>query len=293
MTLCLAWKQGDSINFASDSRLTESDKTVLTNYASKIFKINVEIYENLPEIFSGEPERSLHQTTYGLCFTGSYLNGSLLADTIDNFLSNILIGGQSDISIDSLSNIAFAIYKQVNTQLLVIHGDKKLSEVLFGGYCLKTNEFKLYKFSPKERVQNQSVEFQKEEIRLDNQTILIGDNNAKQKAEELLKNVNVDYTHYHVLRDIINDKELLTVGGNIQVGQFKPNKFKIHGISEPKLIDSTDGSSEVVDVYKLSGLELDLGNADSELFSGKINTYEAFISPFQKEKMELVKRQIQ
>jgi len=291
MTLCLAWKQGNSINFASDSRLTNPDKTVLTNYASKIFKINVEIYKDLPEVFSGKPEKSIYQATYGLCFCGSYINGSVLADTIENFLSNILIGQQSDISIDNLSNIAFAIYKQVTKQLIEINRSKGLSEVLFGGYCLKTNNFKLYKFSPKEYVSAQPLKFEKEEIILDNQTILIGDTEAKQIAEELLNKINDDYTRYHVLKEIIQDPTLPTVGGNIQVGHFKPYRFKTHGISEPVIILDTNGNLKVGDIYTLSGLVLDIGNTNSELFSGNIHTYEAFFCPFQKEKSELVKQQ--
>jgi hypothetical protein len=55
----------------------------LTNDSTKIFKVGVEIYGPVcseePEI----PEPLLHQTTFGLCFTGSYLNGSLLADSIE------------------------------------------------------------------------------------------------------------------------------------------------------------------------------------------------------------------
>lgn len=290
MTLCLAWKQGQKIYFASDSRLTNSDNTVLTNYASKIFKIGVVIHNQFPETFSGLPEKPIHQTTYGLCFSGSYLNGSILSDTIDNFLSNILVGPYSDISIDNLSNIAFAIYKQVSQQLMEINNCKGLSEVLFGGYCLKTNNFKLFKFFPKGFVSGQILEFGKEEINLDCQTILLGDEPAKQKAQELLKKIDTDYTRYHLLREIIQDMTLPTVGGNIQVGCFQPREFKTHGIVEPSSYKDSNGYPQIEDTYKFSGLVLDLGDTNSELFSGKIQTYEAFLCLFQNEKNELIKQ---
>ena len=291
MTLCLAWKQGNSFYFASDSRLTNSDKTVLTNYATKIFKIGVQIYKDFPEIFSAIPQKSIYQTTYGLCFSGSYLNGTVLANTIDNFLSNILIGPLSDISIDNLSNIAFAIYKQVSEQLISINRDSGLSEALFGGYCLKTNEFKLYKFYPKEITPNQLFEFGKEEINLNKQTVFLGDKLPKEKAEEFLKKIDKNYTHYNLLKEIIQDSSLHTVGGDIQIGCFQLRKFKTHGFVETTLFEDENDNIQIKDIYKFNGLKLDMEDSKSELFSGKIQTYEAFYNIFPKEKAELIKQQ--
>jgi len=291
MTLCLAWKQGENIYFASDSRLMSSEETILTDYASKIFKVGVEIYKDLPELFSGLPKKPIHQTTYGLCFSGSYLNGSILANTIDSFLSNILVVPYSDISIDNLSNIAFTIYKQVSQQLMQTSNENGLSQVLFGGYCLQTNDFKLYKFFPKDIEYGQVLEFGKEEINLNSQTILLGDAPAKLKAEELLEKVDAEYTHYHLLREIIQDTTFKTVGGNIQVGCFQPSKFRTHGFTEPSSYRDNDGYLQIEETYILSGLKLDFKDINNELFSGKIYPNELFFSPFQKEKMELIQQQ--
>lgn len=295
MTLCLAWKQGKNIFFASDSRLSKPppilpNSSPVTNDANKVFKIRAEFYNSLPERFSGIPAKATRQATYGLCFAGSYLNGSILADTLDDFLSNLLVNQNSDISIDNISQIAFAIYKQVSRQFIKLNGNDIKCEVLFGGYCLNKGAFKLYKFSPKEAPKYEDIsEYLKEEINLDAQTILLGDKIAKQKAEELLNKINADYTHYHLLREIIKDENIPTVGGNIQIGYFDIDKFTTHGIVEHSSFEDDNGNLQIKDIYKLRGLVLDF--QDKELLSGKLQIHKPFFSPFSKEKDELIRRQ--
>jgi hypothetical protein len=291
MTLCLAWKQGQEIYFASDSRLTGSQELVSTNEATKVFKVGVEIYGPVSSEKPELPEELLYQTTFGLCFSGSYLNGSLLADTIEEVLSNLqIVPIYSDISIDNLTEIAFAIYKQVSKQLMEIHNQAGLTEVLFGGYCLLENEFKLYKFSPKKLSDFDPLDFLKEEVFIDKQVIMIGDRIAKEKANELLKNINDQYSHFHMLRDIIKNTEVPTVGGNIQVGLFSANKFKTYGIIEYSTFKDDYGMSQVKDCYKFRGLSLDF--EDTELSKGNINIKKKFLNPFKNERDEFFKQVI-
>jgi hypothetical protein len=285
MTLCIAWKKGYEVYFASDSRLTDNQKSVLTNDATKIFKVGVEIYGPVrseePEI----PEPLLHQTTFGLCFTGSYLNGSLLADTIEEVLSNLQGTREySDFSIANLTDIAFAIYKQVSKQLTEIHRENGLTEVLFGGYCPINSEFKLYKFYPKPLIAGEPLYYEKEEVSINGQTIFIGDKLAKEKAGELLNNLNRQYSHFHLLRDIITNMDVPTVGGNIQAGIFRPTKFKTYGIVEYSTFEDDYGMLQVKDSYKFRGLSLDFD--DTELRKGNINIKKTFFNPFEHEREE-------
>lgn len=280
MTLCLAWKEGEEIYFASDSRLTETSKSVSTNEATKIFKVDVEIYKPVQSEESETPAQLFYQTTFGLCFTGSYLNGSLLADTIEEVLSNLQGACEySDFSIDNLTEIAFAIYKQVSKQLAEIHRGKGLAEVLLGGYCPVNSVFKLFKFYPKQLIDSASLlEFEKVEVELDGQTICIGDKTAKEKAGQLLNNLNKQYSHFHLLRDIINNTEVPTVGGNIQAGRFSSKKFKTYGIIEYSINKDDCDIFQVMSSFKFRGLSLDFD--DTELMKGNINIMKAFLNPF-------------
>ncbi|MDQ1855626.1 hypothetical protein [Chryseobacterium sp. WLY505] len=287
MTLCLAWKQEQEIYFASDSRLTNPDKSKITDDATKIFKIGVEIYDAISSETPNAQEELLHRTNFGLCFTGSYLNGSLLADTIEEVLSNLQGSPQiSDFSIDNLSDIAFAIYKQVSRQLTTINREKGVSEVLLGGYCPINKNFKLYKFSPD--IQEGLLDFTKETVDIDKSPYFIGDITAKSRAEELVLKIDEKYSQFHLLREIITDNNIPTVGGNIQIGAFRSNNFKTHGIIEYSSFKNEHGLLEVKDNFKFRGLSLDFN--DNELRKGNINIKKAFLNPFKNERDLLFKQ---
>jgi len=284
MTLCLAWKQGKEIYFASDSRLTNGN-SIVTNDANKIFKVKVEIYGPIPANNPNAIEPLIHQTDFGLCFAGSYINGSVLADTLEEVLSNIQASPYSDISIDNLSEIAFAVYKIVTKQLMNLHQMNGLSEVLLGGYCPKNKDLKLFRFSPKFEP-GELIDFQKQQIVLDSQTIVLG--NGKAKATSLLPKLNGDYTHFHLLREVIQDDDVPSVGGNIQAGLFRQNNFKLYGIAESSLFTDDYGFLQVKDSLTFRGIQFNFD--DSELRKGNININKSFFTPFEKERDENFKK---
>ncbi|MCG8311054.1 MAG: hypothetical protein MI975_26945 [Cytophagales bacterium] len=288
MTLCLAWKNRNEIYFASDSRLTDGNHGIVTDNATKVFKVDVEIYGARDSSNPDAGEPLIHQTKYGICFSGSYLNGSLLADSIEEILSNIQISPYSDYSIDNLSDIAFAIYKQVSKQITEINGSLGLSEVLFGGYCLMNKDFHLYKFAPLPIQQNTLIDFEKSKIDLTKQTILLGDEKAKAAAKKLLFKINSSYSHFHLLREIIRDDSIQTVGGNIQSGIFYPSIFKTYGIVEYTSEEDEWGFLQVRDNYRFRGLKLDFN--DSELRKGNLNIHKTFFNPFEDERDKLFKQ---
>ncbi|MEI7979703.1 MAG: hypothetical protein WCI53_12720 [Bacteroidota bacterium] len=260
--------------------MTDTDKNVTSDDSPKFFKISVEIYPASNEI-QEEEEHPYIQTSFGLCFTGSYLNGSILADTIEEVLSNIQATPLSDISIDNLSDIAFAVYKQVSRQLMQIHNEKGLTTVLLGGFCPFTTEFKLYKFAPKPIIPGQLVDFTKSEIILVNDIVFIGDSAAEIKARQLLNNSSNQFTPFHILRDIIKDATFKTVGGNIQAGLFKANKFKTFGIIEYEVVEDENGQKQINQSFKFRNLSLNLD--DNELRKGDLNILKTFFNPFEQE----------
>jgi hypothetical protein len=289
MTLCLAWKNNNEIHFASDSRLTDKNKIAVTNDATKIFKIGVEIYGPIDSDNPNNSEKLIHRTNFGLCFTGSYLNGSLLADTMEEILTNIQgAPNYSDYSIENLTDIAFAVYKQVSIQLMEINGIDGLSEVLIGGYCPIENHFKLFKFSPNPIIAGQELSFQKTTINLESEIVFIGDKSAKTEAKKLIKKLGKNYSKFHLLRDIIKNNSISTVGGNIQAGLFSNCNFKTYGIVEYSLIENDYGNETVESKFKFRGLIIDFD--DSELRKGFINIRKTFFNPFEHEREEYFKK---
>lgn len=279
MTLCIAWKQHERVYFASDSRLTNPDKTIITNYATKIFKIKVAGIGPSPD------EAPIFSTDFGLCFTGSYLNGSLIADTISEVLSNLQVTPYSDYSIDNLSEIAFVVYKNVSVQLMELNREKGLAKALLGGLCPFANIFKLYEFAPNPSYTGSQMEFIKTEIIIAENSAFLGDNDAQCAATDLREKLSKTYSYFHILRDIINNAEISTVGGQIQVGVFEENTFRTSGIAEYALHKDEYGFHSVNN--KLTFRGIDFGFIDSELRIGNINVVKTFFDPFELEHMQL------
>jgi hypothetical protein len=272
---------------AADSRLTSGARRT-TDDATKIFKVGIEIYGATPAAGPRDalPEL-LHRATFELCFAGSYLNGSLLADTMEEVMSSIQgAPGISDFSIGNLSSIAFAIYKQVSRQLMEINGHHGLAEVLLGGTCPVSNMFHMYRFYPVSPQPGGMVEFAKEEIILGRQLYFLGDGAAKGRA--LVTKLNRQYSPYHLLREVIQDASAPTVGGNIQTGVFDPTGFKNNGIMEYTQFTDEFGNAQVKDTFRFRNLLLDLDA--NELRSGNINIMKSFVNPFETEREDYFQR---
>lgn len=273
MTLCIAWKNRSGISFASDSRLSNNNM-IITDSASKIFKINITIKSPRNELDNSEI--ITYQSNFGLCFTGSYLSGSLIADAMNLFFSNIQAAPNfSDISMDNFSELALNIYSQVSKQLMELNGSDARSEALFSGYCPETFTLKLYKF--KWDVEGE-ISFVKEKIAVSDLPVFIGDTRAKELGVELLNKINNNYSYYHLLEEIIKDREIISVGGDIQTGVFENGDFDIFGILNYHL-DETD-FPKVKSSFRFRGLEIDFDTEN--LRSGNINPSITYINPFER-----------
>jgi hypothetical protein len=277
MTLCMAWKQNSKFYFASDSRLTGDNNNEITDDATKIFKIEAKIYGPMER----EDDRPslLMQRRFGMCFAGSYLNGSILAQASEGILSGISVTSISEISIDDLSKILFNVYRQISYELGLRHGFAGLAEVLFGGYCPKTNAFKLYKFSWRYD-DNNVVEYYREECAIGNQPILLGD--GKEKALQKITDINNEYTCFHLLRDMICDESIISVGGPIQVGVFFENSFDVNGVIEYSFHEDGNGVRTLIEKYTFRGFDLNFDN--NEFGLGHIINNNIFEDPFFKER---------
>jgi hypothetical protein len=285
MTLCLAWKRGHSISFASDSRLVNSESHVVSDNATKIFTINVLISNN-----SGA---MLFSSKYGLCFCGSYLNGSIVADTIREMLSALQLKQEDAvISGETITKIAFEIYKDVSKHLMAIHGQDGLSQILFGGYCPLKKAFVISQFTWSYSKDNTSIDFLINEEKFESTLICIGDRNAVERAIELAKNIEFDgsykngYTEYHVLRDIIVDNEVKGVGGAIQTGHFLNADFSSFGMVDYEIVEIPQSQGEMVSsIYTFRGIPL--SGAIEAVDGVALSTKKVSMAPFVEKEAQL------
>jgi hypothetical protein len=84
---------------------------------------------------------------YGLCFTGSYLNDSLLADTIREMISHLVLDDPHAIDAQTIARITFQIYQEVSRHLMAINRRSALTEMWLAGFCPASGRDRLFRFS--------------------------------------------------------------------------------------------------------------------------------------------------
>lgn len=290
MTLCLAWRKGKEVFYASDSRLTEQyqnrqDGSIeynrLTDIAIKIMKINVKIDGPITcEGNSEIPSPKLYNSTYGVCYCGGQMMANLIANTLDEVLSSLQCFQLTNINIEKIADIAFKIYKTVTTEVLRDYQDPNATcKMLFSGHCPQTGTFKSYCFS----YDCKKNECKFEIIDLKETPYYIGDSIAIDKAHELESNLSDVYTPIHLLRDIIKDPDYETVGGGIQIGRFSNKDFETLGITYATREYDEYNNPNLEDHYVYRGIQFNLKDFDG------INITKMFLLAFEKERNNLSK----
>lgn len=278
MTLCLAWKNGKNISLMSDSRLSSINGTITDN-ANKVFTIKVSVYKK-----TSSDSQLIFESAYGMCFAGSYLNGSNLADTISELTSNISLYNNETINFERISEIAFILYEYISRHLMEINREGAISAVLFTGYCPELKENKISKFFSK-LGENRTIQFYREEAKIeDHKFIYVGDNKAIELAENLKHKIKYPYTEFHLLDEIIKDVNIPSVGGCIQYGCIVADKFRTYGIVDHELFIPQNNTENYTEYYRVSDKfnfrSIPFNWEDSKLSKLKISLGKVFMAPF-------------
>jgi hypothetical protein len=283
MTLCLAWFNPQNISIASDSRLTNGDGSVVTNNANKIFTINVNA------INKAESNKIVFNSKYGLCFTGSYLNGSILSDTISELTSNIELYNNESISFETISKLSFILYEYISRHLMEINNENGLSEVLLVGYCPKEKTNKIVKFFSKINEQNE-IEFIQESLEVKSGSIIyIGDKKAIEKAKALEQKIKYPYTEFHLIKEIIEDLTINSVGGCIQYGCIVANTFRTYGIVDYEIYQPKTSSEPYRIIEYFQFRSIPFSSENSKLNEIRVMLNKVFMNPFSDKKSVLEK----
>lgn len=291
MTLCLAWKQNNAIYLAADSRLTSGAGTPITNQATKIFKIGVQVFAPTPSDRRDEIPELVYKSTFGLAFAGSYINGSLLANTLDEVFSNLQAAPVfSEYSFDILSDIGLSIFEQVSQQMIEINRGGGIADVFLVGVCPNNGTCSLCKFTTQEdEITGIFNKHEKTMLNLDDDVYYIGDSNAIDAAKKLSKKTNSEYTYFHVLRDIIQNTDIKTVGGEIQAGVLKNSGFGTYGMVYYEGEEDKFGLIQTKHRFKFRGLDF---NLDDTLRKGNLNIMQEFLNPFEADKQKIFQQSL-
>ncbi len=182
-------------------------------------------------------EKVLHDLSWGMCFCGSYLNGSVVADAINEILSSLEVEDQTPIDGKAIINIGFDIFKEISDHLIGLHQKAGFSRVMMGGFCPATREVAIYHLNWKYADGGVGIDYTLSQETFDPPFVAIGDSDAVALAKGLSGKVNYaqvpGYTEYHLLKDVIENKNIAGVGGAIQTGHFVNGVFRIYGMVTP------------------------------------------------------------
>lgn len=225
MTLCVAWRRNGTVHFASDSRLTVA-KSSYADVAIKVMSLPLTILNPVDPANSGQ--RTVAQRwDLGMCFAGSAVSSLFIKESVSEVLKGLQHApGYTDTSMKGVASFIFTAYKLISSEVCATAiGRNGRASLLIGGMCNQDRKIRVFQLSTD--VWNTH---QLQEVLTDTPHVFVG-SGAKDAAESLPQNpTDIDYIN--VLKSVINDTRVPSVGGHIQYGCFKNDKFVVYGIVE-------------------------------------------------------------
>jgi hypothetical protein len=223
MTLCIAWRDSNGVHFSSDSRLTLANNS----YADVGIKVLALPYTILEPVDSNEnSDRNVALSgELGMCFAGSAVNSLIIKEALAELLKTLqYIPDYTDISMQGIANFILVAYRQISRKVCeTVIGKNGRAEILIGGLCQKLNVVRVFRFSTDDMNNHSCTEVLQEPG-----FILLG--TGESIAQDNMPMNPTEHDYINVLKIVIGDPTVPTVGGNIQYGQFKYNRFVVYGV---------------------------------------------------------------
>jgi hypothetical protein len=250
MTLCIAWKNGNNINFSSDSRLSDTGNGK-ADIGIKVMDIPVKV--QMPV----QSETGIESTAYdyhiGLCYCGDTIVAHIIKETVTEVLQRLqYIPGHTDFSMNGICKLISRFVEDTADKLQAGMGWNDIDvDFLIGGFCPSNKCVKVYKISLSNN-KNAYRAIVDEVLKKNNDLIVLGSGTTKANEIIAKKNINPGNKLLKVLRDVCKDNSVPSVGGNIQYGHFVNGSFEIKGVADYEI----DANSDLEYIYTYRGTVL-------------------------------------
>lgn len=246
MTLVIAHRLNNHISLSSDSRISFGTSGHI-DYGIKIFSVPVKIYS--PTSSETNITNLDYDYKLGLAVVGSAINAYTVKESVYEILQHLqYLPGYTDLSMEGIAGLVFKVFKKTTIDLGDIIQANGICELILAGYCPIQNKVRIYKFSCD--TSTYPIRPFHEEILTNNGIEFFG--SGKTEANNI-HTQNIHLSPLHIIRQVINDNKVLTVGGGLQYGEFVINNFKIYGVENYELND--DGTFKEY-LYTLRGINL-------------------------------------
>lgn len=234
MTLCVAWRWENDIQFASDSRITVG--STYSDLGIKICAIPVRIISAIDRDTGEFSERFSGQ--YGLAFSGSFTSAYVIREILSEVLQNLqFVGLSSSMSIERIMNLVHKFHAYYTDQLRAKHSFGLDLDFILAGKCPVTGTVKVFQF-----IAEQNATYS--EVLLSKPFSFSAIGSGEPKFSELIADdlahppCRVNFAIFNRLRDVIRDSIIESVGGAVQAGIFENGQFRLMGVLEHDLTGS-------------------------------------------------------
>mgnify|MGYP006432140063 CR=1 FL=1 len=279
MTLCIAWKKNDVINLASDSRATIGGSRQF-DHCIKVSKLPIHIKGPLNE--NDQYEHQPYNGSIGIATAGNFLNASTVKDNLTISLSSLQsIPGITDASMVGICKLIKKYFEFISEKLTNQIFKKGHSKFFVIGHCPIQEKSKAFLFTFDKK--SSKVKYKYEEILKSDESInFLG--SGKTKAENMFR--SIDKTPpLEILRDIIHDDDIESVGGSIQFGKIKYYSFSNYGVID---YVKDDDKKKFASFTHLNGMKM--LNSNFMIKKDQFHIQIPYIDPFKKQTDELIEK---
>jgi len=262
---------GNHISLSSDSRISFGAAGYI-DYGIKVFSVPVKIHS--PTSVETDATDLVYSNKLGLAITGSAINAYTVKESVYEMLQHLqYVPGHTDVSLDGIASLIFKVFRKSTMDLGGIMRENGISELIVSGFCPGQRKLRVFYFFCD--IFNNPIQPGYEEILVDSGMRFFG--SGKVEAQRVF-NATPQLSPLHIVRQVIRDARVPTVGGGMQYGEFAGNNFEVFGIEDYML--NPDGSFKEY-LYTLRGLNL--YREEFEADSGDFHVAYKFKQPFERE----------
>ena len=222
MTLCMVWRTENNVCFASDFRL--SFGTNRCDAAIKVSRIPFTVYSVGDP---GQPDPIFVSGDLGMAFAGSSVAALMSKEALAEVVRDVQgIPSYHDMGMDDISDLIFRGFQVITRSIGSAIFGAVATCVVFAGYCGAQHRIRAFRMEVDRRNSHSIREV----------LLAIGDlevfGSGEPAARQRLPSSPNTRDIIRSLRAVINDPNVVDVGGNIQYGDFKGSTFQPRGVAE-------------------------------------------------------------
>jgi hypothetical protein len=273
MTLCVVRRRKQQVQIATDSRLNLGEGGS-ADIGVKLMALPLRLYEPRMEGDNTVPEPE-YSRTLGLATVGSVSTTYIAKQLLETVLSSLqFVPGVTDISMRGIAEVCARVLRNVSRNVCKALAERGEGQLVLVGRCLATEQARVFILTVDSTGYPLDVvitEFTEE----DEPRFLGSGAHAAERASS-----RHSAFPFHVVREVIRDPAVKSVGGNVQFGVLDADDsdFRIRGVCDYRV--DHDRRELYVGFY-LGGLEI-LGE-DALLDTTNFSLMTPFLDPARQE----------